>query len=361
MPTGRDIVCVGGSAGGLQPLTEIVRRLPAGLEASVFVVLHTGPETPTLLPDILRGRGSLPVEVVSGEEDIRSGRIYVAASDHHLLLKRGFVRAIRGPRENGFRPAVDPLFRTAARAYGPRVIGVVLSGGQNDGSAGLVEVHEAGGTTIVQEPEDAMVPEMPRSVLALLKPHFVGRPAGIAETIKRLATNTNVRERSARPTKLRRPDPAEFKEDALRDAALPGQPSAYTCPECGGALWDVVEGKVAKLRCHVGHGFTSENLLGEKDRELEQALWTALRSLEENASLRRRMAGRVQHRWPALAATYEKQAAECYEQSALLRKVLVHARDDGGTESRANRNARGRRSRRGTSRATSVRQTGSSR
>jgi two-component system chemotaxis response regulator CheB len=162
MPTGRDIVCIGGSAGALEPLREVLLALPPDLEASLFVVIHSGADTPAILADLLRAHSHLAVEPIVDEQDIRAGRVYVAAPDHHLLVKRGFVRAVRGPRENGFRPALDPLFRTAAQAYGSRVVGIVLSGGQNDGSAGLVAIHEAGGTTIVQDPDDAMVPEMPK-------------------------------------------------------------------------------------------------------------------------------------------------------------------------------------------------------
>jgi two-component system chemotaxis response regulator CheB len=355
MPTGRDIVCIGGSAGGLEPLRQILRALPSDLEASLFVVEHSGPDTRMMLADLLGACSRLPVDVVVDEEEIRTGRVYVAAADHHLLVKRGFVRAVRGPRENGFRPALDPLFRTAAEAYGKRVVGVVLSGGQNDGSAGLVAIHEAGGATIVQDPDDAMVPEMPNSVLAVLTPDFVARPAGIAATIVRLATRTTVGEPSVPPSNPRGADSAEFPVDALRTGALPGPPSSFVCPECDGALWEVVEGDVLKFRCHVGHAFTAENLLSEKDRALEGVLWSALRSLEENAALRRRMARRVQSQWPRLAASYEKIAAECDAQSAVLRKLLTEPRGRAQRDDRGRERRRRTRARRGTRRTMGAR------
>jgi two-component system chemotaxis response regulator CheB len=186
-------------------------------------------------------------------------------------------------------------------------------------------------------------------------PDFVERPAGIAATIVRLATRSDVRERSVRPSNSGRADPAEMRADALRTGTLPGPPSAFVCPECGGALWEVVEGDVLKFRCHVGHAFTAENLLSEKDRAVEGVLWSALRSLEENAALRRRMAGRVESRWPRLAASYEKDAVEYDAQSAILRKLLTEPPDraQGNDGDRGRR--RRRRSRRGTKRATGAR------
>jgi len=344
MPTGRDIVCIGASAGGLQPLIEIVHDLPANLDAALFVVVHTGAETPTMLPDILRNSGYLAVQVANEDRDIRTGCIYVAPPDHHLLLRRGVVRSVRGPRENGFRPAVDPLFRTAARAYGPRAVGVILSGGRNDGSAGLAAIKRRGGVAVVQQPSEAQVPQMPLSAIATVAVDHVLPTAEIARTIVRLATSRELGDRDVPPEETE-PDPAEFLADALRTKALPGSPSGFTCPDCGGALWKVDEDGALKYRCHVGHGFTAESLLGEKDRELEHALWSALRSLEENASLRRRMADRVQSRWPDLAERYEKQALECDEQIDVLRGVLVEARNDadrGGNGSRSG-SARGKR------------------
>jgi two-component system chemotaxis response regulator CheB len=161
----RDIVVIGGSAGGLEALLKPVATLPADLEAALFVVIHTSNAAEGLMAQILRRSGRLPAYTPQGREAIRHRRIYVAPTDRHLLLDRGHVHVTGGPKENGFRPAVDPLFRTAAAAYGPRVIGVVLSGGLDDGTRGLLSIKRAGGVAVVQRPDDALVTGMPRSAV----------------------------------------------------------------------------------------------------------------------------------------------------------------------------------------------------
>jgi two-component system, chemotaxis family, protein-glutamate methylesterase/glutaminase len=170
---GRDVVVVGASAGGVEALSQMVAPLPADLEAAVFVVLHLAPSGTSVLPSILTRRGNLPaVHAVDGAS-IEHGRIYVAPPDHHLLLEAETIRVVRGPRENGYRPAIDPLFRTAARTFGGRVIGVILSGVLDDGTIGLGTVKEHGGRTLVQDPADALYDGMPQSAIELVSPDTV--------------------------------------------------------------------------------------------------------------------------------------------------------------------------------------------
>jgi two-component system chemotaxis response regulator CheB len=184
---GHDIIVVGASAGGVEALSRLVHDLPADLPAALFVVLHVPAHGTSLLPYILARNGPLPARHPDDGEPIVHGRIYVAPPDMHLLIRREQVRLARGPRENGHRPAVDPLFRTAARSYGPQVVGVVLSGTLDDGSAGLVAIRQRGGVAIVQDPDDALYPGMPRSALEAVRADHCLPVGQIGATLAELA------------------------------------------------------------------------------------------------------------------------------------------------------------------------------
>jgi two-component system chemotaxis response regulator CheB len=328
---GRDIIVIGCSAGGVQALTEIVRGLPHDLPAAVFVVMHTSPSSPGILPQILDRAGPLPAEHAYDDAHIRPGRIYVAPPDHHLIIKRRAVRIVRGPRENGFRPAVDPLFRTAARAFNKRVIGVILSGGLDDGTEGLLRIKQCGGCAVVQDPEEAVFPSMPAHAIRNVDCDHVVPLAQIPSLLAQLAKEP-IPDGAADMSEPDCPidgdddqrDIAEVGNAALRVGNMTGPPSAFTCPECGGALWELTDDGLIRFRCHVGHGYTGEGLAVEHARKLEAALWTALRALEENAAIRRRMAERSKgQRWESLAGEYERQAKDSEERAALIREVLV--------------------------------------
>jgi two-component system chemotaxis response regulator CheB len=341
---GRDIVCIGASAGGLQPLRDFVHELPASLPASVFVVVHSGRDSPGVLSELLRKSGFLPVEVTKENQPLELGHIYVAPPDHHLLVKPNRVRVVRGPRENGFRPAVDPLFRTAASAYRERVTGIVLSGGMHDGTAGLLAIKQAGGVAIVQDPEDAVVPHMPLSALANVEVDHVLDSKAMAEMVVRLASEpAGSGKRRSLPRRVPL-DPAEFVADALENNDFTHAPSQYTCPECGGVLWETGGTNLMHFRCHVGHGYSAETLLVHKHDEVEGALWGALRSLEENVSLRRRMAKRAEDRWPDLARLFGKQADDSSRQADVLRKLLVKGNGDETRKKTSTRRSQSKRS-----------------
>jgi len=336
--SGRDIVCIGASAGGLQPLREVISELPASLPASLFVVVHTGRDSPGMLPQLLRNSGFLAVEVASDHQRIEPGHVYVPPPDHHLLVKPNRMRVVRGPRENSFRPAIDPLFRSAARSYGARVAGVVLSGGMHDGTAGLLAIKHAGGKTIVQDPADAVIPQMPLSALARVDVDHVLGAKSIAQTIVRL-TREKLNSGKRAPRRRRGAqslDPAEFVSDRLEYDDFQGPPSEYACPECGGTLWESGGKDLMQFRCHLGHAYSAESLLVSKDEEIEGGLWAALRTLEENVSLRRRMAARAEERWPDLARMFGAQADEASRQADVLRKILV----EGGEVRRHGRDLR---------------------
>ncbi len=325
---GHDIVVIGGSAGALEPLIKIVSMLPSKLAASLFVVVHRAADTPQLLAKILRREGGLDaVEPVDGAP-IAHGVVYVAPSDRHLLIEEGSVRVVRGPKENRHRPAIDPLFRSAAWAYGPRVIGVLLSGNLNDGTAGLWAIRSCGGTVIIQDPDDARFPAMPKSAVAALDPDYRVGAAEIAAIVERTV---------AEPSGDRRdfPVPEQVKLESqmvqmekhdIAEIARIGTLSPFTCPACHGALWEIDDKHVLRYRCHTGHGFTAERLATDEDDTVEGALFSALRTLDESALLARRLAQRADSIASATSAqSWEQKARDAERNAEILRGLLYSA------------------------------------
>jgi two-component system, chemotaxis family, protein-glutamate methylesterase/glutaminase len=319
----RDIIVIGASAGGLQALTELSTSFPKDLSAAVFVVIHTSPNNSGVLPAILERSGPLTASFAVDDEEFRLGHIYVAPPDHHLLVKPGRVRVPRGPEENGFRPAVDPLFRTAARAYDSRVIGIILSGVMDDGTHGLSLIKEAGGIAIVQNPEEALISGMPLSAIQSVEVDYIMSVTEMGPLISRLVQEEIAQVAAATREWEWEPDVAEMETDMLQKGH-PGPPSPLTCPACGGALWEMPDGEPLRFRCHVGHGYTAETLAAGQSNEIDGALWAALRALEEKAALRRRVASRANIRnMTALAETYETQAHDAEQRAAVIRGVLI--------------------------------------
>jgi two-component system chemotaxis response regulator CheB len=307
--------------------------LPHALPAAIFVAVHTSPDSFGFLPSILSKAGPLPAAFASDGERITLGRFYVAPPDRHLLVANGTVKVTRGPHENGFRPAADPLFRTAARTHGPRVIGIILSGGLNDGTHGLELVKRHGGVAIAQHIDEALVPGMPLTAIQNVKVDHILRVREMPAVITRLVNQTDAGEGKAMTrTNRSRPDPAEKGTHGLEDEKPDGPLSPFTCPECGGSLWESKADSVVRFSCHVGHSFTAEILVASQDDGVEGALWSALRALEEKAALRRRMAvhARRSHHFP-LADNYDKHAEESERQANLVRAVLTqdHGRPPG--------------------------------
>jgi two-component system chemotaxis response regulator CheB len=290
----KDIVVIGTSAGGIEALRYLAGALPTDFPAPIFAVVHTSPESPGVLAAILERAGPLPAVCVKTSEVIQPGRIYVPPPDHHLLVQPGFARATRGPRENRFRPAVDPLFRSAAQSYGPRVIGVILTGGLDDGTAGLAAVKKLGGTAVVQDPADALYPSMPLSALKHVAVDHCVPLAEMPSLLLRLA-----REPAQEKGDFTVPDHIRIEVDiANEDNALEagimklGEPSIYACPECHGVLLSIKsegEGQ-ARFRCHTGHAYSIESLLAEMQEKTEDSLWNAIRAIEEHVLLLRHLA-----------------------------------------------------------------------
>jgi two-component system chemotaxis response regulator CheB len=334
----RDIVVIGASAGGLEALRTIVKGLPASLRASVLVVVHTTPGGAGLLPEILSRISAVPVAYADTGEALRHGQIYLARRDHHLLVTPHGIRLSHGPRENGFRPAIDPLFRTAARAFGPRVVGVVLSGALSDGTYGLGVIKHHGGATIVQDPDDAIIASMPLRAMQMVEIDQV-LPAGqIASAIVQLTTD-EISQRRVAMSRSDKLEPQLAAEDTpvseMEDVF--GPPSALTCPDCGGALWEVREDQMVRYQCHVGHQYGPESLEAGQREEIDSALWSAVRVLEEHAELKSRMARRAGENGLATVADgFAEGAQDARHQAQQIRALLLEAEiPNGGSPARA--------------------------
>ena len=322
-----DVIVIGASAGGVEAISRIVAELPRDIRASIFVVLHIA-RGRSMLPEILTRAGRLPASHPTDGEPLQYGRIYVAPPDHHLIVQSGVVRVVHSASENGVRPAVDPLFRSAARAYGPRVVGVILTGALDDGTAGAAAIREDGGITMAQDPEEASSPGMPRSAInAGLIDHVVALrdiPVLLAALVEEDAP-VAAGPPSGPHLRQMEPDLAEIPL-ALDGGDRPGRPSVFTCPECHGTLWQTDEDGILRFRCRVGHVYSVDSMLAAQTDEVDRALWVALRTLEERAALAHRLAergrGRDQH-WVDKAFT---QRAHEAEREAMQIRALLRTR-----------------------------------
>ena len=333
----RDVVAVGASAGGVEALRTLVAGLPPDYPGAVLVVLHVPRDASSALPAILNRSGSLPAASATDGETLQTGRIYTAPNDHHLLVLDGRIRLTRGPAENGHRPAIDPLFRSVARSFGRRAIGVVLSGSRDDGAAGLATIAARGGATLVQDPDDALYPWMPRAAIGHTHPDTVAPAAKLGGLIAGI-------------TAMDLPDTPPAAEDFLLDAELAMSELApvttddlavaaagYGCPACGGSLFQIDEPPVPRYRCRVGHAWSPESLLEEQAIALEGALWMALRALEEKSALSRRMAQSRHPRHAASGARFRDMADDAEAAGQTIRRLIAQlgsvatSDDTGGT------------------------------
>lgn len=318
-----DLIVIGGSAGALPALIELVRDLRSDLQAAICVALHTSAGSPGLLPQIVGRKTALRCVYAEDGGEIEPATIYFAPVDRHLLIEPGRLRVTHGPRENGFRPAVDPLFRTAARAYGANVAGIVLSGSLGDGSLGLAAIQRAGGTAIVQDPDEALFPSMPLAAIRGLDVDHVVRAGQIGPLLASL-TNGEPSRGAVMSGDVSQQDPAERGGD-LSSSPPEGDLTPLTCPECGGSLWEQDDGRQVRFRCHVGHAFNGESLLEYVSDEVESALWTALRVLEEHAILQERMAARsLAVQLTASAEQFRSRANDSRRQAEALRGILLN-------------------------------------
>ncbi|HEX3578400.1 MAG TPA: chemotaxis protein CheB [Thermoanaerobaculia bacterium] len=321
------IVVIGASAGGIEALKELLQGLPEDFGAPLLLVLHIPADSPSVLPKILDRAGPLQVRSAEEGERARSGVVYVAPPDRHLIVEAdGTLRTPRGPRENRARPSVDPLFRSAALAYGPRAIGVILSGTLDDGTAGLLAIQRRGGISIVQDPDDAAYPGMPASAIANVAVDYILPLAEIAAQLDRSVKqeHRNVHGNVEVTQMELEKKIAEMDAKALRGDDRPGQPSAFSCPDCGGVLWEIEEGELTRFRCRVGHAYSPETMLAAQGDKLEEALWTAMKTLEESARLAKRLAAAERqrgHEW--MAVRFDERENKSRDRADVIRRFLA--------------------------------------
>jgi two-component system chemotaxis response regulator CheB len=323
----RDSVVIGASAGGMEALQELARGLPGELEAALFVVWHMPPGLRnSVLPKLLQRAGPLPARHPEDRERIAPRTIYVAPADHHMLVENGYIRVTKGPTENRFRPAVDPLFRSAAYAYGPRVTGVVLTGALDDGTSGLWTIKLRGGTAIVQDPEEALHPSMPLNAMQNVDVDHKLRLEQIGPLLGRItpleapvAPDIPMEEDRKLQTEIKiAEEHSAFDMDILGEGAL----SPFTCPECHGVLARMQEGRILRFRCHTGHAFGADTLLESLGEQIEARLWDTVRALDENVMLLRHLAKHLQQSGEAEAARqYLAKARDAEERAVPLRQV----------------------------------------
>ncbi len=313
----------------METLRAVVEDLPADLPAAICVVLHLSPDSPSALAAILRRAGQLPCTTAEDGDALRPGHILVAPPNHHLVIEDGRVGLTVGPRENNHRPAVDVLFRSAAEQRGAGVVGVVLSGTQDDGTAGLAMIKDRGGVAVVQDPEDALYPGMPASAIAHVAVDAVVPAARVAATITAMVTGGHP------------PGP----RPELREAADSGDgrdARIQICPECGGVLSEHEQGGTVQWSCRIGHRYSPESLIDAQASDVEAALWTAVRALEDRALLLARLADQVSRRGHHRAGErFHRRAADAEQQARLIRdtiaaagptSIATAAEDDAGEE-----------------------------
>lgn len=287
----REIVVVGASAGGVEALQTLIGGFPASTSASVFVVLHIPPDATSKLHEVLAAKSALPVEPARDGAPILPGRVYVAVPDRHLLIESNSIRVTRGPRENRARPAVDVLFRSAAYYKGSKTIGVILSGNLDDGTAGLWTIKDRGGIALVQSPDDAFYPSMPRSAIEHVDVDHVLPVADMPSLIASLTQETISTEQSDKkaPTMETEINIAVGENPLLSGSLQLGPISPNTCPTCHGVLVRIKEGNIIRYRCHTGHAFSIQSLFTQLGEEIDSTLMTALRTIDERIFLLQQM------------------------------------------------------------------------
>jgi two-component system chemotaxis response regulator CheB len=310
--TARDLVVIGASAGGVDALKRLVAGLPEDLPAAVCIVLHLAPGSPSALAGILQRAGPLPCRFAELDQPLHVGEVIVAPPDHHLAVEDGRVHLTVGPRENGHRPAVDVLFRTAAAARDSRVVGVILSGTRDDGAAGLALIKSHGGAAVVQNPHDAEYPGMPSSALANVAVDAVVPSELIGKTIAAIVKGEQL--------------PAAARANSLAEDPEIGHRLTSVCPECGGVLSEREDAGVPFWECHVGHRYSPTSFVDAQGQGVEAALWTAVRALRDRGALLRRMAEQSEGRGRAWSARrFRQQGEEAYRQAELVRDALTQA------------------------------------
>ena len=321
--TRRDVVVVGTSAGGVNALRALAATLPANLPASIVVVLHVG-QHKSRMPTLLETAGPLSAAHVADGEPLRAGHIHVAPSDHHVLVEGSRLRLQRGPREHHTRPAIDPLFRSAALSLGRRVVGVVLTGRLDDGTAGLQAIKACGGLAVVQDPEDAFEPSMPSSALQHVDVDHCVALEGLGALIESLVAEPIDSATEAPAWLAHEHDITVMKGEPMEHLNAIAKPSTFVCPDCKGSLWRIDGSRPSRFRCHTGHGFSLRSLHQAHSDKTEDAIWSAIRALEEQHLLLGGMAAEQRdHGDGAQAERLEAAARAVDEQADRLRELAL--------------------------------------
>lgn len=325
-------IVIGASAGGFEVVVDIASNLPAKLPAPVFVVMHVPAYHRSYLPNILSKAGSLPAMHPGDGQKIEPGMIYVAPPDHHLLIDDGHVAVKRGPKENGFRPSIDALFRSAAYSYGARTVGVVLSGALHDGTSGLWTIKRLGGTAIVQDPNEAEYASMPRSALEYVEADYTVRSTEISELLAKLAgepptggTETGQKIEPGLEDRIAKEVQIAAGTSVSQKSILElGKLSPFTCPECQGALVEITEGKLSRFRCHTGHGFTEDALLEAVMQSVGAMIWKVTRGLQEAEMLLEHMGRHIRDAGdPIRAQKFFSKAQELENRASRLQELAT--------------------------------------
>lgn len=320
----RDIIVIGASAGGVETLRELVAQFPKDLPASVFIVLHIPPQYPSQLPLILSRVSKLPVAHPIDEEKIQKGHIYVSPSDRHLLIDGGQIRLSRGPKENNFRPAIDVLFRSAARSCGSRVTGVILTGVLDDGSAGLFAIKTRGGRAVVQHPDDALYPDMSINAMKIVEVDHCVPVKEMGGLLESMVNESAGESDDSVPESMELEVKIALDYNAYEHGVMGlGELTSYTCPECHGAMAQITEGKLIRFRCHTGHAYSLDTLLGGITKKVETSLWSTLAKIEESELLLNHVARHLQEAGEGNMAKIVLQKSEDAKERAKAVRHLV--------------------------------------
>jgi two-component system chemotaxis response regulator CheB len=326
----RFIIVIGASAGGLNAMNEVVSQLPDDINASVFIVLHLSKiGLGDFLVHRLQKYTTYTCSVAKHGEKIQSKHIYLAPPDQHLLVKDDEIILALGPSENRWRPSIDVLFRSAAAAYSDRVIGIILTGLLNDGTAGMDAIKRSGGHTIVQDPNEAEYPDMPLAVLENLDVNYCVPLNNIGEAILALANNAEVKGEPAPKDVIAEAQIAEQVVISIDAVSKLGSKSLYSCPDCGGGLWSIDGETLARYRCHIGHSYTEQDLLIKQEESLESTLWIALRMMEERRNLLLKISrDETSKGLKRLSLDHQKRAEELERHIEKLKSLLFSSHED---------------------------------
>ena len=324
----KNIVVMGGSTGSFDVFKRVAKDLPPDLDAAIFIVWHMSPDVRGILPEVLNNAGPLPAHEARDGDEIKLGNVYVARADHHLLLDNSHMRVTRGPKENRFRPAVDPLFRSAAYEYGPRVVGIITSGALDDGTSGMWAIKMHGGVTVAQDPNDAEIPSMPESAIRQVTIDHIVPAKQIADLIVRLSSEETTPEEEAKMMKKDK----RLKDEigvAAEDRALQTRAfdvnalSPFSCPDCSGVLSKLQDGGRIRFRCHTGHAFSADSLLASLTENIEESLWSASRGIDESIMLLNHIGDHfAEVNQASLAAQFFQKANEASRRNDIVRSAI---------------------------------------